>query len=72
MVSASGLNLAEAFGERRGFPRRIIGMQCVQRAFLRVWETRLKFFLGKYTRECTSCSSFHWSLFFLSKMLLEI
>jgi len=44
----------------------------VQIPTLRDGETRLKFLLSKYTRECTSCSSSHWALFFLSKMLLEI
>lgn len=54
-MSALGLSLAEVFVERRGFPRGIVGTQCVQMAFfLRIWETRLNFFLGKYTRECTS------------------
>ena len=28
--------------------------------------------LGMYTRKYTSCSSSHWSLFFLSRMVLEI
>ena len=32
MVSALGLSLAEVFVERREFPRRIVGMQCVQMA----------------------------------------
>ena len=53
-MSALGLSLAEVFVERRGFPRRIVGMQCVQMALFRVWQTGLKFFLRKYTRECTS------------------
>lgn len=33
---------------------------------------RLRDLLGIYTRKCTSCSSSHWFLFFLSRMLLEI
>ena len=32
----------------------------------------LRDLLGMYTRKYTSCSSSHWSLFFLSRMLLEI